>query len=98
VRAPPGEQHAEPEQEPEAECERGDRRALPNSAAVANRSAGTGASARRTASSTASGTLGRARRTLGGGSVRRRITIACGVGAANGGSPASISYATAPSE
>ena len=62
-----------------------------NCPAVANRSAGTGASTRRMASSTAGGTAGRAARTLGGGSVSRLITMAWAVGPVNGGSPASIS-------
>ena len=70
---------------------RGTWSARANSAAVANRSAATGASARWMAWSTASGTLGRVRRTLGGGSLRRRAIIAWAVGAANGASPASIS-------
>ena len=58
---------------------------------MANRSAGTGASARRIAWSTASGTLGRTARTLGGGSVSRFTMIAWAVAPVNGGSPASIS-------
>ena len=56
-----------------------------------NRSAATGASARWIAWSTASGTLGRIRRTLGTGSISRLAMIACAVGPVNGGSPASIS-------
>jgi hypothetical protein len=67
-------------------------------AAVANRSAATGASARWIACSTASGTLGRARRTRGTSPLSRRAITACAVGPVNGGSPASISYSTAPSE
>ena len=67
-----------------------------NCAAVANRSAAIGASARRIAWSTGSGTLGRTDRTLGGGSVRRFTIIACAVAPVNGASPASISYSTAP--
>ena len=62
-----------------------------NCPAVANRSAGTGASACRMASSTAGGTVGRTARTLGGGSVSRLATMAWAVGPVNGGSPASIS-------
>ena len=38
------------------------------------------------------------RRTLGTGSLSRLAMIACAVGPVNGGSPASISYSTAPSE
>ena len=70
----------------------------PNSPAVPNRSAGSGASARRIASSTASGTVARPRRTLGGASVSRFIATACADGPVNGASPASISYTTAASE
>src|SRR5262249_2298705 len=51
-----------------------------NSFAEANRSAGTSASAFRIASSTAGGTVRRAARTLGAGSVSRLITIDCAVG------------------
>ena len=69
-----------------------------NCAAVANRSAGTGARAFRIASSTAGGTVGRAARTLGGGSVSRLAMIAWAVGPVNGASPASISYSTDASE
>lgn len=65
---------------------------------VANRSAGIGASARRIASSTAPGTVGRSTRTLGGALVARRAAIACAVGPVHGASPASISYVTAASE
>ncbi len=68
-----------------------------NSAALPNRSAGTGASARRIAWSNSSGTLGRPRRTLGTGSVKRLPITACAVGPVKGGSPASISYSTPPS-
>ena len=46
--------------------------------------------------STGSGTLGRTARTLGAGSVSRFTIIACAVAPVNGGSPASISYSTAP--
>ena len=49
-----------------------------NSAVPANRSAGTGASARRMAASTGSGTFARTARTLGGGSVSR-LTISAWV-------------------
>jgi hypothetical protein len=72
--------------------------ACANSFIVPNRSAGSGASAFRIARSTPSGTVPRTARTLGGGSVNRFMIIACIVGAENGGSPASISYSTEPSE
>ena len=62
-----------------------------SSAADANRSAGTGASAFRIAASTASDTVGRTARTLGAGSVSRFTSIACVVAPVYGGSPASIS-------
>jgi hypothetical protein len=62
-----------------------------NSAAVGGRSAARGASARWIACSTASGTLGRAFRTLGTGSVNRFMMMAGAVGPVYGGSPASIS-------
>ncbi len=69
-----------------------------NCAAVANRSAGTLASALRIGCSTASGTVSLAVRRAGGGSNVFRAKIACGLVPVNGGSPASISYATQPSE
>ena len=69
-----------------------------SSPADANRSAGTRASAFRTARSTDSGTAGRYCRTLGASLESRRAAIACAVGPVNGGSPASISYSTVPSE
>ena len=72
--------------------------AAPNSAAVANRSAGVRASARWSARSTLSGTASRACRIGRAVSVNRRAIIACAVGAANGVSPASISYSTTASE
>ncbi len=62
-----------------------------SSNAVENRSAGTSASARWSAKSAASGTLGRPRRTLGTGSLKRLATMACAVGPVYGASPASIS-------
>ena len=69
-----------------------------NSSAEPNRSAATGASARATAASTCSGTLGRAWRTRGTSPLNRFAMIACAVGPVKGGSPASISYSTAPRE
>ena len=66
------------------------RSASANSAAVGKRSTGVRASARVTASSTASGTS-RVARTLGIGETNRLAMIACGVGPVNGGSPVSIS-------
>ena len=48
--------------------------------------------------STASGTLGRAFRTLSTGSVNRFMMMTCAVGPVYGGSPASSSYSTQPSE
>ena len=51
-----------------------------------------------TAASTCSGTLGRACRTRGTSPLNRLAMIACAVGPVKGGSPASISYSTAPSE
>ena len=62
-----------------------------NSAAVAKRSAGTKASARLMAWSTASGTAGRTRRTLGTSPAMRLAITACAVGPVCGGSPASSS-------
>jgi hypothetical protein len=67
-----------------------------NSAAVANRSAGTSASAFCTAVSTAGGTVGRKRLSGGAGWMNRFATTACGVGPVKGGSPASISWSTHP--
>ena len=61
------------------------------SAADANRSAGTRASALATARSTGSGTLGRCWRTGGASSSTRRASSACAVAPVKGGSPASIS-------
>ena len=68
------------------------------SAAEANRSAGTAASALRTARSTDSGTAVRSCLRFGTSPVSRRAAIAWAVGPVNGGSPASISYSTLPSE
>ena len=65
-----------------------------NSAVVGNRSAGVFASARRIASSTASGIVVR---TIDGGdtmSSEWRAMTACAVGPVNGGAPTSISYVT----
>jgi hypothetical protein len=59
--------------------------------AVAKRSAGVRARARRTAASRASETVSRTARSDGIGSVNRRASIACAVTPVNGGSPASIS-------
>src|SRR5436190_16273809 len=71
--------------------------ALANSAAPANRSAGSFSIAVSTASCTCSGIV--PRRVIGstGDSVMTFATIACAVGPVNGGSPVSISYVTAPS-
>jgi len=66
-------------------------KAAANSAAVPNRSAGSLCSAIRTASSTASGTVGRCRLGGAGVSVITLATIACAVLPMNGGSPTSIS-------
>src|SRR6185437_5228257 len=65
-----------------------------NSAVVGKRSAGVLASARRIASSTASGIV---TRTIDGGdtmSSEWRASTACAVGPVNGGSPTNISYTT----
>ena len=77
--------------EPLAESEVGTVSASANAPADANRSAGTLASARMTACSTATGTVGRRRRTRGTGSVNRLAITAWAVGPVYGGSPASIS-------
>jgi hypothetical protein len=69
-----------------------------NSVAVAKRSAGTFASARITAASMCSGTVSRVKRMVCGRSCRTLAMIACTVLPACGGSPVSISYATAPNE
>jgi len=61
---------------------------------VANRSAGTFASALSTAASIAIGTDGRAVRIGAGSSIERRASTAWTVGPSNGGLPASISYNT----
>ena len=66
-----------------------------NSLVVAGRSAGSVAMPWRIASSMVGATVGRIRRTLGAGSLKRRAMTACAVGPVNGGSPASISYRTA---
>ncbi len=55
-------------------------RASAKAAAVGKRSPGTWARARWIAWSTASGTFARILRTLGTGSVKRRIRITCAVG------------------
>ena len=62
-----------------------------NSPHEANRSAGAGDNARRIASSTAAGTVGRTRRTDGTSPEKRLAMMACAVGPVNGGSPASSS-------
>ena len=67
------------------------RSASANSAALANRSAGSFSSAVRTASSTASGTRSRCRWSDAGFSVITLAMIACAVLPVNGGSPVSIS-------
>ena len=67
------------------------RNAAANSAALANRSAGSFSSAVRTASSTASGTRSRCRWSGTGFSVITLAMIACAVLPVNGGSPVSIS-------
>ena len=72
--------------------------AAANWAALLNRSAAVRASAFCSASSTPSGTASRSCRTGRGVSMNRRAIIACAVGAANGVSPASISYSTTASE
>ena len=68
-----------------------------NSAALANRSAGSFSSAVRIALSTSGGMVCRCGRIGRGGSVSTRATIACAVEPVNGGSPVSISYSTTPS-
>ncbi len=65
--------------------------ASPNSAAVANRSAGSFDSAVRTAASTCGGIVFRWIVSERGSSVITRAMIACAVGPVNGGSPVSIS-------
>ena len=71
--------------------------ACANSAAVANRSAGSFSSARNTAASMCAGMVCR-RGIIGrGDSVTTWATIACAVEPVNGGSPVSISYSTQPS-
>jgi hypothetical protein len=72
--------------------------AAANSAAVAKRSAGTLASAFRTARSSASGTDARRVCRGGTGSTACRAITAMGVMPEKGGSPASISYMTHPTE
>ena len=62
-----------------------------NWSSEANRSAATGASARRIASSSAAGIFGRTERILGAGSLSRLAAIAWAVAPFQGGSPASIS-------
>ncbi len=59
-----------------------------------NRSAGDLASARSSARSTATGTVGRSARIGAGRSMACRAMVARGPVPANGGSPASISYST----
>jgi hypothetical protein len=78
-------------------CSVVDTSAEENSAASANRSAGSLASAVVTARSTAIGTVSRTWRSATGDVVSTRATIACAVGPVNGGSPANISYVTTPS-
>ena len=73
------------------------RRASLNSRAVAKRSAGSFSSAVSTAASTCGGTVRRCVVSGLGASVIIRATIAWAVAPVNGGSPVSISYATAPS-
>ena len=68
-----------------------------NSAAVANRSAGSFSSAVSTAASTCAGMVWRWAWSGRGDSVTTRATIACAVEPVNGGSPVSASYSTAPS-
>ena len=72
-------------------------RASPNSLAEPQRSAGSFCSAVRIAASTPGDTVGRLGRSAGTCSVSTFATIACELGPVNGGSPASISYAMAPS-
>src|SRR5688572_22549336 len=67
-----------------------------NFSAVANRSAGSLASAVRTAASTPGGTVSRSALGAVGRSVSTLATIVCTVGPVNGGLPTSISYVTAP--
>ena len=62
-----------------------------NSAAVANRSAGSFSSAVSTAASTAGGMLRRCAVSPAGSAVITLATMACAVGPLNGGSPTSIS-------
>ena len=69
-----------------------------NSAAEAYRSAGTLASDLSTAAAIHSGTVSRMTRSGVGRAVISRATMACALSPTNGGSPASISYTTAPSE
>ena len=69
-----------------------------NSRAVPNRSVGVFSRARIRARSTDGGTLSRSRRTDVGRSVSSFAMIARLVDPLTGGSPASISYVTAPSE
>jgi hypothetical protein len=71
-------------------------RASANSPALANRSAGTLATALRIACSTYPGTVSRTVRIAGGSCTVFRARIACGFDPVNGGSPASISYTTHP--
>ena len=66
-------------------------RAATNSSVVANRSAGTLASATSIARSTAGDTVSRTVRSGGTGELSRLAMIAWAVGPVNGGSPASIS-------
>ena len=70
--------------------------AAASSRAVDGRSAGSFESACAIAASTCGGTESRARESGVGYSVITFATIACAVGPVNGGSPASISYVTAP--
>jgi len=72
-------------------------RAAENSAAVANRSAGSFSSAVNTAPSTSGGTVCRCEVSERGFSVTTRATIAWALAPVNGGSPVSISYSTQPS-
>ena len=71
--------------------------AAANSAALANRSAGSFCSAVSTAALRCGGTDFRTSSGGTGSAVITFATIACAVGPVNGGSPTSISYVTAPS-
>lgn len=68
-----------------------------NAAALANRSAGSLASAHSTACSTPGGMVSRSAVSATGFSVRTFATMLCTDAPVKGGSPHSISYVTAPS-